>query len=292
MLLGDALETIRRDVESLWQQQVKQAWRDRHGRTISLQHKLTTLEQAQRDADSDFDLLWDKARGTLDLDGPTAAEPILRQLLSLNPEHSAANVVLGWILLEQGRAEGEQLLRRVLENQDDALIPDACNALSQYFLSTGKIDRVQEVHQQLRCFQAALAAANRERNVVTASDHFLPHGLAADELAPLQDVLSREPDLASAYLVRKQLKHFSRQPVFVLCVRSAASFWSLHRGDRDAFVAAQLVRQVRLPGRALVIAPRGPFRALGCVVMATPGAQLYSARSSSRSSSHRVVEEH
>jgi len=192
----------------------------------------------------------------------------------LQPGHAAANLVLGQSLLGRGIAEGEQFLRRILEEENE-LIPDACHALSKHFLSLGRADRAQEVRKIMSRYQAATAAAAQERNEVKASDRFVPHELDAVGVASLRAVLDAEPDIGSAYLARKELKHFVRQPLFVLCVRSAAGIWSLQKRDRDMFVAGQLVRRVRLPGRVLVVAPRGAFRALGRAIMRLPDACIY-----------------
>jgi Zn-dependent protease with chaperone function len=272
---GGTLGAIRRDIDVLWQQETREAWENRRRQIQSVQNRLTSLENANRNSNSATELLWDKANCILDLEGPEKAEPILRRLLDRTPDHSGANLALGQILLNRGSIKGEDYLQRVLSKEDDALIPQACEALSRYFLLTGRSDRVDEVHKQLSRFQAAISTADKERNMVTASDRFLPHDLAPDHVAALHDVLSGQEDLAVAYLVRKELRHFSRQPLFVLCVRSAAGFWSIYRGDRDRFVAAQVTKKVKLPGRVLVIAPQGHFRALGRVVMATRGALVY-----------------
>ena len=113
---------------------------------------------------------------------------------------------------------------------------------------------------------------------MSAFDRLLPHELTPDELATLQEVLGRQPDLAAAHLVRKELKHFPRQRLFVLSVRSGAHRWGWSRASRDAALVARLVPQVRLPGRVFVVASQPGFRALARKVARAPGAQVYPAR--------------
>jgi Zn-dependent protease with chaperone function len=275
VFLGEGLAEVRKEVGLLWQQEVAETWRNRHGRAASLQRKLATLAQVPRDSESDPDLLWDKARAVLDLDGPDAAEPLLRRLLELRPTHSAANLVLGQHLLEQGQPEGECLLRRILETDEDELIPPACESLARHFQTAGLTDRLQEVRRQLSRYETAVAAAGRERNSVSASDRFLTHDLEEAEMAALHEVLAQQTDLACAYLARKELKHFPRQRLFVCCVRSTASCWTWSGADRDSALAARLIPVVRLPGRVLIIAARGNFRALSRKIMAMPDARVY-----------------
>ena len=180
----------------------------------------------------------------------------------MQPRQFGGQSGAGADLLDRGSPEGEQLLQTILDKEDDELIPDACQALDQHFQSAGAVDRVREVRRRLGRFQDAAAAAGRERGVVSASDRFLAHGLTPDEIAALQAVLAAQGDLGAAYFARKELKHFPRQRLFVLCVRSAAGFWSPSRGERDVAVAAGWCRAA-LPGRAIVISPHAGFRRLG-----------------------------
>lgn len=272
--LGDALDVVRRDVNRLWRETVAENWHARHGRAATLRRKLTAMETVAGGAETDPELLWDKARSVLDLEGPAAAEPLLRQLLAVRPTHSAANLVLGRFLLARGECEGERYLSRILDEEEDELVPHACEALAAFFQSAGMGDRLLEVRHRLSAFQAASAAAQRERAMVLPSDRFVPHGLPAEELAALSDLLVEQEDLASAHLVRKELQHFRRQPLFVLCVRSAASRWQWSSADRDAALVRRLVPLVKLPGRVLIIPRRGPFAALARQVSRSPDARV------------------
>jgi hypothetical protein len=211
----------------------------------------------------------------LNLEGPRAAEPLLRQLLALRPAHSEANYVLGSHLLEQGVKEGERHLLAILENDDDQLIPHACQVLAGHFQSLGRSDRLREVRARLSRFEEESAAAQRERSLVSASDDFAPHDLTETELAALRDILARHDTLHAAYLVRKELRHFPRQRLFVLCVRTKPNFLGRSNADADAALAARLIPEITLPGRMLVIAPQGGFRKLGRKVMGFPESQVY-----------------
>ncbi len=271
-LLEERRDALQREVSAQWRKSVADTWRKRHRRAGILQQQLAG--RAVADAAADAERLWDRAMKVLDLEGPRAAEPLLRQYLELRPTHAAANFVLGCHLLEQGVADGEQHLQLILDGDDESLIPRACEVLAGHFQATGRPDRLQEVRARLSRHQSDALAAQRERNTVTASDRFLPHDLSDEELSALQDVLARHSDLEGAYLVRKELTHFPQQRLFVLCVHTARNMFGRSRSERDARLVQQLIPAVRLPGRALVIAPQGPFRNLGRTVMGVAGAEL------------------
>jgi hypothetical protein len=276
-LFGDRLDALRKEVDALWQREVAESWRNRHGRAVSQEHRLATLDRVGAGAEPDPDLLWEKALAVLDLEGPAAAEPLIRQLLALRPTHSAANLVLGQHLLERGHPEGEAHLRRILEREEDELIPHACEAPANHFQAAGLTGPLEETRRRLSQFQAAQAAAGRERNRVSAADRFLPHDLAPDELAALQKLLAQEPDLARAHLARKELKHFPQQRLFVLCVQSEANLWGRSRAEQDTRLVGRLVPLVELPGRVLVISPQGGFRSLARKIARLPNSQVYPA---------------
>ena len=276
-LFGVSLAALRRDVAAQWRKDVGDAWRGRYRRAAVLQRQLTTLDRTTAAEQENADRLWERARTLLDLEGPRAAEPLLRQLLALRPAHSEANYVLGSHLLEQGAAEGERHLLTILENDDDQLIPHACQVLAGHFQSQGRSDRLREIRARLSRFEEESAAAQRERSMVSASDRFAPHDLTDAEMETLRDVLTRHDKLHAAYLARKQLRHFARQRLFVLCVRTQPNFLGRSNADADAALAARLIPEMTLPGRVLVIAPQGGFRKLGRRVMAFPGSQVYPA---------------
>jgi len=270
-LLGDNWLAIRTDIEGLWQQETAEGWRIRHRRAASLQDHLSNIPAGDP---ADAELHWQKARATIELEGPEAAEPMLRHVLRLRPNHGGANYCLGQYLLSCGQSNGEIYLQRILDTDDDAYIPLACQVLAQHYLSVGRKDRVAEIHRRIGDFQAATAAAQQERNIVRASDQFADHQLSHNELAVLVEILRQESDLHAAYLARKVLKHFPRQKLFVLCVHAPRGFLGRFDERRDTALAARLIPRVNLPGRVLVITPHGGVRALCRRIMRPPGAKV------------------
>lgn len=270
---GD-IEAIRSAVDASWQKEITEAWRMRHGRATARQRQLQKIETVATDADSNPETLWDKARVLLDLSGSESAEPVLRKLLEVHPAHSQANLTLGQHLLGQGNVEGQDFLLRILKQEEDVLIPHACEALSNFYQATGRSDQVAHVHRRLSLYEAASAAAHAERTQVLATDRFLDHGLSQEELRELRSLLTQQTEMAAAYLVQKELKHFVQRRLFVLCVHTERGWFGRHNADKDSQLAMQLATTAKLPGRLLVIAPSGGFRALARKVMRVPDARI------------------
>jgi hypothetical protein len=177
-------------------------------------------------------------------------------------------------LLKQDLVGGVELLMRILAEEDDELIPQACAALAHQFRSLGDIERVADIHRRLSAYEAAAEAARLERSNVSASDRFLPHDLTAAELAALGETLAGIPGLAEAYLARKELRHFPRRRLFVLCVRSRVGFLGRSNALLDESVARRAMAKVKLPGRVLVVSPGGVFAPLARKISRQPDARV------------------
>jgi len=261
-LLGSSLESIRSDVEQRWREQCEPLWRERHAKATALRHRLSTLEQAiPMPAAADVDGLWDKARVLLELHRDAAAEPLLRQILSQNPAHVIANFQLGRLLLEADRDEGLAHLE-ISMTEDEQLVPQASMLLHQFFRRSGQTERLRELASRLDRYERDLAASRAERSTVTGADRLIPHDLSEAELVPLVAVLAAESEVMAAELGRKELRHFPKQKLFLLCVHPLPAWHRLPNRDREQTLVNRLSQLVRLPGRVLVFAPSGPFRPL------------------------------
>ena len=272
-LLGPALEKVRADVEARWQKDCAENWQARHARAAALHDRLARIDTALP-AGADADGLWDKAGVMMKLEGDAAAAPLLRQLLALRPEHAGANFCLGRHLLAENDPAGEAHLERAMETDEDA-VPGACELLLIHFRRGGREDRIRATQARLDHHHAALAASHTERLNVTASDTFIPHTLTAEELGALRAVLAGDPDIAAADLVQKQMRHFPKQRLFVLCLRLRRAWYQLPDRDREQATVARLLPKIRLPGRKLVFAPHGGFRAPATRLARIPAARIF-----------------
>jgi hypothetical protein len=274
ILLGDSLQKIRADVERAWRKECEGVWRDRHARAASLHHRLASIDQTVPDSTTDVDGLWDKAHVLLDLRGAEAAEPLLRQILSFQPKHAAANFHLGRRLLEAGDAAGEAHLESAMAEAEE-LVPQACEELALYFRRTGRAERLRELAGRLDRYEKDLAASHAERRTVTAADSIIPHGLTESELGALREILNHEPDLVMAKLARKELRYFPNQRMFLLCVHLRPAWHHLPNRERERSLVSRLSSAVRLTGRVLVFSPSGSFRVLARRLGNVPGAVVF-----------------
>ncbi len=260
-LLGPVLDSVRADIEQQWRKVCEVAWRESHGKAASLQARLQSLHAAVPDPGADAESLWDKACVVMNLQGDAAAEPLLRQVLALRPAYAPAHFCLGRHLLAINDDAAEFHLERAMDEDED-LVPTACEALLVHFQRNGNTTRIRELEARLDAHEAAIAASQAERFGVASTDTLIPHGLDPETLAPLCALLEADPDVIRAELAQKQLRHFPKQKFFLLCIRVRRPWHGMADRTREQAIANRFLLKARLPGRVLIFAPVGSFRAL------------------------------
>lgn len=275
-LLGSAREPLRHAVHEAWLTEAAPGWREQHARASAHTDRLASIGRiAPASAIADVEALWDKAHALLQLDDRAAVEPALRAILARRADHAAANFHLGRLLLDDGRPEGETHLERAMADDED-LVPQACDLLHAYHRRLGRADRLHELSLRVDRHEKETAAARAERSELTAKDILLAHDLPADELVALRRILDAEPELARAALAQKELRHFKKQRLFLLCVRRRRAWHRLPDSDADRTLVRRLSQAIRLPGRLLVFTPSGSFRGIGRKLLARADAVIRS----------------
>ena len=248
-------------------------WRDRHGRATALKQRLSSLEQTVASSATDADGLWDKAAALLDLEGGQAARPLLRQILALRGDHQPARFHLGRLLLEDLSAEGVEHLEQAME-MDEQCVPQACALLHHFYRRSGEADKLRALDARMDRHEKTLAASQNERREVSAKDTFIAHGLTGPELQSVLEVLAPEKAIARAHLGRKELRHFPKQRLFVLCLYPRRPWHRLADHAADRALVNRLLQKLRLPGRVMVFTPTGDFRALARRLAGVPGVEI------------------
>lgn len=271
---GERLPVIRDGVGRVWAAAVRETWAQHHARAGGLQHRLDRLNQAVPAPDSNVDALWDKARVVLELEGGKEAQPLLRQILALDPKHCVAHFHLGRLLLEESNPEGVAHLEVVME-RDDESVPAASQILHAHYWRIGDTGRIRELDARLDRYEANLQASRAERNTIHTGDPLIPHDLTPSELDALRGVMEAESDLVAADLGRKELKHYPNEKLFLLCAQARPSWHHIPNRDREQGLIRRLSAKIQLPGRVRVFTPRGEFRKLAGRIAALPGAAVF-----------------
>ena len=269
ILLAPSEESILRDVNKLWREELSKIWKARHKKNAVVQQQLGDLTHGNRA--SDVDALWDQVRLKLEMDDDLAAEPLLRQILELQANHFQALLALGIGLLNRDDQEGLKPLEQAMR-EEVGCVPQACQALINYHRRSGNLDGIKQVEARLDRYEKMAAASRDERSSVSHKDTLISHGLSQAEMTTLLAALAAFPEITGAFIGRKQLQHFTKQPMYLLCVQVGRSWWSDQ--EKEQAVVSKLSRSPILPGRTFVFAPRGNFRSLARKLEQLPEARL------------------
>jgi hypothetical protein len=205
---------------------------------------------------------------------------MLRTLAEQRPENGWVRFHLARILLRMRRPEGLPLADSLVSGPAE-LARAACVIVLQHLDLTdpgnanrpGYEKRLQEVNDFLQ-------NANAERQVLMESDVLLPHELDEPTIAKLQSLCAEYPDLEAAYVVRKQVRHRTESPCFIVGLlpkRSPYASPRWYRGDsQEGAELLEMVKWIEVPGSFLAVVLTGPHKIWLKRMTAVPGAEVYS----------------
>lgn len=272
-LFGDDAADLEQAISARWKEQVSAIWQDRHRRITALRTDADIDDSVFPDGDRSAAELWARARRVLDASGLAAAEPLLRQILESEPQHTGANMAFGQLRLEQGHEDGVQILKSVFDQQNADWTGAAAAVLEQHYITTGQKQRAGEVRTAMDQFDRDRAAAEQERFQFKKSDVWIEHGLTEFERSVLSDEFRQHESCRRVWLARKRVQHFPDEHLYVLVVESNGP--RRERPTTEDELIAPLMVKCELPGRLLVIADTGEFRRAARQIRNLPGSLIY-----------------
>jgi len=271
--LGHHAEIAASQLSDEWRKAIAVQWAARHEQTQKLAAELAALDQPGT-APPNVGELWAKATKLMELHDDAAAQPVLDQVLALDPKHAGANFVRGRHHLEQDDARGVALIETAMAS-DPALTADGCRLLYGHFTRTGRRDQLRPLEDRMDRFQEQAALAQKERAEVSAKDTFMAHELTPQQLAELRNIFEAEPAIASAAVARKQVQHFAGSACFVIALRVKMAWWKPVSSGANQKLVDRVLEKLQLPGHFLVFVASDNLKALGKKVFAASGAVIY-----------------
>ena len=260
----------------LWREGVVEDWRERYKFVVEADKTLAALEEKAKTDELSLEDRWERARLLGGMKGPVEALPLLQEIVAVEPEHPDANYNLGEALLEQGDEAGIRHIELAMEKEVHA-IPAGCQLIYD-FLSSRK--REEEAERYRRCiidYYKEVEMAQAERNDVSINDSFKYHEIAPELLHDLREQLKTFPNLATAHLVQKVLRHFPQEPSYVLGITSKRAWYRSQSNERDGKLVNELGEQLNFPGFILIIPFEQNYKALRKVFERVQGSEIYRA---------------
>jgi Zn-dependent protease with chaperone function len=262
VLLGSALESLRRELDERWRASVKQWWTKRHQYANESRARLASLDRKAESEPLSEEEHWDRARFTEEFGSSDTAMALYVELLERNPQHVGALWRRGQLLLARDDPQGIDQLSAAAR-LDPKLEQPACAAVVGFHRRHGRESEAKEYEKRYWELSEQGELARRERANVRSTDRLLAHGLDAAAVANLASSLERIEGVQGALLARKALKYQPERPLYVLGVISDRPWWRPVARAAEKELVSRVSRECRAPGDTLILSLRvnSAFRA-------------------------------
>ncbi|HEU0015390.1 MAG TPA: M48 family metalloprotease [Longimicrobium sp.] len=275
-LLGERAEALAARLGAQWAREAGEAWAHEHERQRQLRGRLAELDARAADGPLPVDEAREHLWLVAELRGDDEALPPALAFLEQHPDDASIHFLAGRVLAERDDEAAVAHLER-------AMALDYGYTLASCALAAGLMERLGRDTEaiayhtrQVECAEA-VDEAQRERSAeaLTHKDRFLPHGLDDAQLAQVRAAIVGR-GVKRAYLVRKEVRRFPEEPLFVLAVVPS---WStdVFLGRPSRRLVEGLLRDVPLPGNAIVLALESDNRPFARPLRAVPGSEVYRA---------------
>lgn len=249
---GDSVDRLATLLDAQWRTAVRSAWAVGHEEAVRKSTRLGELERRAAAGPLDVALQWERCELTLELQEEQSAEPLLRDLLRAAPEHPFANLALGRLLLDRDDEAGLALVGLAMERHPACRTP-AYELLIAYYERQGRWEEAERQRRRAWSHGDQLALAEVERQGVSSSDSFMAHGLGPEEARRIAEHLTAFAEIAEAYLVQKEVRHFTDMPLYVLGVRLRSPWYRYQSTRWTAGVLQRIATQVPFSGQWFVV---------------------------------------
>jgi Zn-dependent protease with chaperone function len=226
---------------------ISPGWRDAHRKVRQKVARLEALASASTHRPLSLAETWERASLTEDVKDVAAAEPFLREVLAMMPEHAAANQRLGAYLLAQKKDEGIAHIERAMRADPDYAGPGAALIVS-YLAESDRHEQAAPYLVRIKTASEEADAAAQERNGVNATDPMAPHSLSHETVAALREEFRRERDIRRAYVVDKVVRHHPETPYRVLFVEGEEAWYAPRKAAANQALLSFLRPRVRDTG--------------------------------------------
>jgi Zn-dependent protease with chaperone function len=249
-LLGNTLQQFAHQFDQEWQVIMATPWRQQYTFLQERKNKLENLEQKAQKEALNHQELWEKACYTYELEGDDAALPCLREVLEGQPNHIAANYMMGRALLQQANPSGIDYIENAIAQKPDWVM-DGCGLIYNFLSQQGQTEEAQSYRERAEHHHQIYLKAEEERLTVSGGDRFKPHSIEAAQVDGLKRQLVAYPEIQEAYLVEKVLTYFPEKPFCVLGIIRKRNW--LEGQDKDQQLIKLLAKNLQFPIEAYIL---------------------------------------
>ncbi len=176
--LGTHATATRAGLDRLWADSVADEWKQKHQEMALVRARCQALSDKSATVGLSINELWEYACQMEALESGMAALPLLQQLLTKDPNHAAANLAMGRLLLAQDDQSGLQYLENALA-QDHEVVISACQLACSFLERRG--NHKESMRYRIKAQRQRQQLLETERRPLKPEDAVEPHNAAAPE---------------------------------------------------------------------------------------------------------------
>ncbi|MBX9658020.1 MAG: M48 family metalloprotease [Nitrospiraceae bacterium] len=235
-----------------WAESVAKEWQQKHEEMAAARARCQALSDKSATVGLSIDELWEYACQMEALESDRAALPLLQQLLMKAPNHAAANLAVGRLLVAQDDQTGLQYLEKALAADRDAVIP-ACQLASSFLERRGNHKESMRYRVKAQRQRQQLLDAETECSTIKPGDSFEPHGLSNAIIETIARQLASRPGIQAAYLVRKKVRVPANVPCYALVIIPHRAWYELDAEASNRTLLDTLGTILTLPAHTSIL---------------------------------------
>jgi Zn-dependent protease with chaperone function len=234
--------------DARWRASVAEKWKKGHADSQKRRKRLDELASRVEAGTATSHEAREHAFLVDDIDGWEAAAPHYAKYLAANQGDLEVRLAYGRALLWQQDAAGIPQLEAASANPSLGAV--AHQLMAAFLRDHGDVDGARRQLMKAEACAELVSLANAERAGVTRKDTFESHGMAADAVRQIREVLAGEPAVKRAYAIRKTVEHLPEQSMYVIVVDARFTYGTQ---AKSRALAKRLAETLPLPGRGLIV---------------------------------------
>lgn len=239
--LREFVQKITAQYDDEWDEHSRKPWRERYDVFQETQKRLAEIEQKRETEVLSHEEMRELARLLTELEGISAARPVIEEAAEKFPDDAVAWYNLGAVRLEQGDETGLALLEKAAAI-DPSFRFDIDQISFSFLRSKGRLEEAKTYANSIDDRAEIFAKAEKERNLLLPGDKFEMHDLPQDLLDSIPPKLVGLDEITALYAVHKKVEHLPEHPFRVLFVGVRKKGRFRNRNDADPSTILKIVR--------------------------------------------------
>ncbi|MCC7038102.1 MAG: hypothetical protein IT560_12475, partial [Alphaproteobacteria bacterium] len=226
-VLGAAEQKLAGAFNAEWLESARPHWEAAHNDHLHVtaryaELKQKTLPELSRDELNEVIAAADRAKDDAAI--IAACDEILRR----EPGDNVAQMNIAALKLDAGDETQLAVMRRLADENPQA-VPIACQHAIGYFHKHNRKDEANTWEDRLTAWEYERQAGAEEREVVLATDSYLPHGLPDDKVKAIAEHCAKHKLLHSVYIAQKKVQYLPEYPAYLVAFKMKQSMFSTQK---------------------------------------------------------------